>query len=159
VTLQKCLPAQGAYDFQIVEATKPRTPQEDLARIQEVLSPAVTNLAEAFGVTRQAIYNWRKGEAVTAQHAAQLQDLAQAADVFAAHGITVTPTLLNRRFAQGRTLLQVSQAGESTRDAALMLATILNREESQRIRMKELFDRRHKHAASEDFDLPHADLG
>jgi len=156
--LQKYLAVPGSYDFSIIEATRLRTPQEDLTRIQEVLSPAVTNLAEAFGVTRQTIYNWRKGEAVAFQHAARLQDLAQASDVLVANGIVVTPALLKRKFAQGRTLLQVSQAGESARDAALMLATILTREEVQRARVKELFDRKPNRGATADFDLPHADL-
>lgn len=160
VDLQRSLSGYYTFDTGLVEATRPRTPNENLARIEEILSPAVTNLAEAFGVARQTIYNWRNGEPVSEGHAGKLQDLAQAADVFSENGVTMTAALLKRRFAQGKTLFQVVQAGESARDAAVMLATILKREEAQRARLESILVRRTKAApASEDFDLPHADLG
>lgn len=145
-----------AHGTDIIEATVSRNPAEDLARIREVLSPAVSELASTLGVTRQSIYNWLNGEPVAEENAAKLHDLAQAADVLAHEGVTVNSTLLKRKFANGRTLFQVAQAGESARDAAAMLLQVLRHEAQQRERIAARFTGRPKTAATADFDLPPA---
>lgn len=131
-----------------------RSPGEDLSRIREVLKPAVSDLATTFGVSRQSIYNWLNGEPVAQDNAAKLQDLARAADVLAHAGMVIDAALLKRKFANGRTLLQVAQAGQSARDAALMLVRIHQRESIQRERMRARFAHRAESPASTDFDLP-----
>lgn len=142
--------------FPIVETTPVRTPLEDLTRIREILSPSVSDLASTLGVTRQSIYNWINGEPVAQDNAAKLSDLAQAADLLAYERVAVNSTLLKRKFANGRTLLQVAQAGESARDAAAMLVQILTRESEQRARMQARFAARPKTSGTADFDLPAA---
>ncbi|MCU6502178.1 TIGR04255 family protein [Rugamonas sp. A1-17] len=144
---------------QVVEVAEPdlvRTPSENLARIREVLNPAVSDLAATLGVSRQSVYNWLNSEPVADENAAKLRDLAQAADVLVHEGVTINSALLKRKFANGRTLMQVAQAGESARDAALLLAQIYKREEGQRQRMKARFAHRAKTPATADFDLPMA---
>lgn len=138
----------------IVEAEILRTPAENLARIREVLNPAISDLATTFGVSRQSVYNWLNGDAVAEDNAAKLEDLAQAADVLAHEGVVVNAALLKRKFANGKTLLQVAQAGESARNAAMMLVQIHKREAAQRERMSAKFANRAKTPASADFDLP-----
>ena len=133
-----------------------RSPTEDLVRIREVLKPAVSDLATTFGVSRQSVYNWLNGEPVAEENAARLQDLAQAADVLAHEGITANAALLRRKFANGRTLLQAVQAGESARDAVLQLVHIHKRETIQRERMAARLANRGRTAPSADFDLPSA---
>ena len=142
---------------EVAEVQQVRTPSENLSRIREVLSPAVSDLATTFGVSRQSVYNWLNGEPVADQNAAKLQDLAQAADVLAHEGVGINAALLKRKFANGRTLMQIAQAGESARDAALMLIQIHKREAVQRERMKARFANRAKTPASADFDLPASD--
>ncbi|WP_345811823.1 hypothetical protein AAGS40_12910 [Paraburkholderia sp. PREW-6R] len=139
-------------DVAVVEDV--RTPAEDLARIREVLRPAVSDLAATLGVSRQSVYNWLNGEQVAEENAARLADLAQAADVLAHKGVAVNAALLKRRFANGRTLMQVAQSGESARDAALVLAQIHQRESAQRERMNARIANRAKTSATADFDLP-----
>lgn len=139
-----------------VDVAPARSPAEDLVRIREVLKPAVSDLATTMGVSRQSVYNWLNGEPVAEENAAKLQDLAQAADVLDHEGIAVNAALLKRKFADGRTLLQVAQAGESARNAALQLAHIHRRETAQRERMAARFANRAKTAPSADFDLPSA---
>ncbi len=136
------------------EVEQVRSPSESLSRIREVLNPAVSDLATTFGVSRQSVYNWLNGEPVADENAAKVQNLAQAADVLAHEGVGINATLLKRKFANGRTLMQVAQAGESARDAALMLVQIHKREAAQRERMKARFASRAKTPASADFDLP-----
>jgi transcriptional regulator with XRE-family HTH domain len=139
---------------EVAEVEQVRTPGEDLLRIREVLNPAISDLATTFGVSRQSVYNWLNGDPVADENAAKLQDLAQATDVLAHEGVTINAALLKRKFANGRTLMQVSQAGESARDAALMLVQIHKREAAQRERMNARFGNRAKTPASADFDLP-----
>ena len=131
-----------------------RTPSQDLIRIRQILSPAVSDLAITLGVARQSIYNWLNGESVTEENAGKLRDLAQAADVLSHEGIAVNSMLLKRKFANGKTLFQVAQAGESARDAAMVLVQILKRETEQRERMNARFANRGKTPATSDFDLP-----
>jgi len=144
----------AAQSFEVAEAEPFRTPSENLARIREVLNPAVSDLATTFGVSRQSVYNWLNGEAVAEENAAKLQDLAQAADVLAHEGVSVNAALLKRKFANGRTLMQVAQAGDSALDAALMLVQVYKREAAQRERMNARFANRAKTSATADFDLP-----
>jgi transcriptional regulator with XRE-family HTH domain len=139
---------------EVAEVKKVRTPGENLSRIREVLRPAVSDLAATFGVSRQSVYNWLNGEPVAAENAERLHDLAQAADVLAHEGVEINAALLKRKFANGRTLMQVALAGESARDAALMLVQIHKREAVQRERMNARFANRAKSPASADFDLP-----
>lgn len=141
---------------EVAGAAPIRTPAEDLLRIRDVLKPAVSDLATTFGVSRQSIYNWLNGEPVAAENAVKLQDLAQAADLLNHEGITVNAVLLKRKFANGRTLLQVVQAGESARTAALQLAQIYRRETAQRERVAARFANRATRSPSADFDLPSA---
>ncbi len=140
----------------VAEVEAVRSPGENLTRIREVLKPGVSDLATTFGVSRQSVYNWLNGEPVADDNAAKLQDLAQAADVLAHEGVLVNAALLKRKFANGRTLMQVAQAGESARDAALMLVQIHKREAAQRERMSGRFANRSKTRSSSDFDLPSA---
>ena len=147
------------YSAQVAEMTEiefVRTPSENLSRIREVLNPAVSDLAMTFGVSRQSVYNWLNGEPVAEENAAKLQDLSQAADVLVHEGIAVDAALLKRKFASGRTLMQVARAGESARDAAVLLAQIRKREIAQRERMSARFANRMKSPATADFDLPAA---
>jgi transcriptional regulator with XRE-family HTH domain len=140
--------------FEVVEIDQIRTPSENLSRIREVLNPAVSDLATTFGVSRQSVYNWLNGEPVANENAAKLQDLARAADVLAHEGVSINSALLKRKFANGRTLMQVAQAGESASEAAPMLIQIHKREAAQRERMNARFANRAKTPASADFDLP-----
>ncbi|KJV24955.1 hypothetical protein VI06_20560 [Aquitalea magnusonii] len=149
-------PASYLHDavLPVAEVEAVRTPLEDLLRIREVLSPAISDLATTLNVTRQSVYNWLNGEPVAPENAAKLRDLAQAADLLAHERVAFNSTLLKRKFANGRALLQVAQAGESARDAAALLVQILKREAEQRARIEARFAARPKTLATADFDLP-----
>ena len=143
-----------ASAFEVAEVDQIRTPGESLLRIRKVLNPAISDLATTFGVSRQSVYNWLNGEPVACENAAKLKDLAQAADLLSHEGVSINSALLKRKFANGRTLMQVAKAGESAREAALMLLQIHKREVVQRERMNTRFANRAKTPASADFDLP-----
>lgn len=150
-------PNKIQYMAPTVEVASVRTPAEDLIRIRSVLKPAVSDLATTFGVSRQSVYNWLNGEPVAEENAVKLQDLAEAADLLAHEGIAVNATLQKRKFANGRTLMEVARVGESARDAAQQLIQIYKRETAQRERMAARFANRAKTPPTADFDLPSAD--
>ena len=143
-----------ASAFEVAEVDQIRTPGENLSRIRKVLNPAISDLATTFGVSRQSVYNWLNGEPVASENAAKLKDLAQAADLLSHAGVSINSAMLKRRFANGRTLMQVAQAGESAREAVLILIQIHKREVAQRERINARFANRPKTPASADFDLP-----
>ncbi|WP_395024583.1 hypothetical protein [Comamonas odontotermitis] len=136
-----------------VESQPSRTPIENLKHIREVLKPAVSDLATAFGVSRQSVYNWLNGEPVADENAAKLQDLADASDVLVSEGLTINSALMKRKISNGRTLMQVAASGESVTNAARSLAQIYKRESIQREQLNARFANRTKKPASADFDF------
>lgn len=154
--LEKRVTGQYGCMAGIGEISRTRTPQEDLIRIQEVLSPSVTDLAYGLGVTRQTIYNWRKGEMVKPDHAKRLRDFAFASDLLSEGGVKITPAVMKRKLINGKTLWQVASEGDSIKEAATLLVEISRREEAQRARMMSKFPQGRNAKASEEFDFPKA---
>jgi transcriptional regulator with XRE-family HTH domain len=108
-----------------------RTCAENLARIREMFSTSVTELANLFGVSRQAIYDWQAGKGVADHHAEKLAALAKAADVIATceHQI-LRP--LRRKLPGGKTLFDIVRDGGSAESAARVLVDMTEREITQR---------------------------
>lgn len=130
-----------------------RTPDEDIARIREVFSPAISDLAKAFNVSRQSIYNWLHGEQPISAHKDKLHNFALAADIFAETKISMTGTLLKRKIIDGKSLLDIVRDGGSATDAALLLKKIVQHENSQREMLAARFAGRATTICSTDSDL------
>lgn len=116
----------------IGEAIAARTSADDLSHVRAVLHAAVTDLAYALQVSRQTIYDWQNGQPVNPRHASQLADLARAADVFAAEGLTTSAQLLRRPINSGKRLFDIAREGGSAEDAARKLIDMVRREARQR---------------------------
>src|SRR5208337_3241364 len=114
------------------DAANSRTPAEDLSHIRAVLKTAVTDLAQALRVSRQAIYDWQSGKPIAGENAARLADLARAADVFAAEGLAASAQFLRRPVASGKRLFDIAREGGSAEDAARNLIQMVRRELRQR---------------------------
>lgn len=99
-----------------------RTPAENVANIREVLKPTVSELASLFRVSRQTVYDWQKGTQPAPKYETKLEDLSKAADVFLMEGVPVTPYLLKRRIAGGKTLFDFVREGGSAEEAARQLS-------------------------------------
>lgn len=135
-----------------------RTPAEDLSHIRAVLKPAVTDLARALGVSRQAIYDWQSGKPIAAENAARLADLARAADVFAGEGLTASAQLLRRPIASGKRLFDIAREGGSAEDAARKLIQMVRRELRQRQMLAErLANRNRSSVPSDSYGVPMLD--
>lgn len=150
--------AFAAYDHtplfdQVVNA---RTPAEDLSHIRAVLRPAITDLANAMGVSRQAIYDWQSGKPISVDNAARLADLARAADVFAGKGLTASAQLLRRPIESGKRLFDIAREGGSAEDAARKLAKMVHRELNQRQMLAERLATRTR-PSSDSYGVPMLD--
>lgn len=137
-----------------IDVAPARSPAEDLERIREVFSPAVSDLANAFGVSRQTIYNWLNGEQPKPEHIAKLMGLAQAADLVSEAGLQITGALLKRQIIGGKNLFEIVCAGGSARDAAQIFLRIMRREAAQRERMTARFTGRTTSFRSAESDFP-----
>jgi len=115
-----------------VKEVSERNSVEDIKTIRNVFSPAVSDIAKCFSVSRQTIYNWLKGEQTTPEHADRLRDLAIAADMFTESGQSVNGALLKRKFLNGKNMFEVIRDGGSAKDAAQLLLQIVRREANQR---------------------------
>jgi transcriptional regulator with XRE-family HTH domain len=144
------------FNLPIFDATLARTPAEDVARIREVLSPGISNLAGMLGVSRQTVYNWLNGEQPASEHSAKLQDMAQAADLLAEFGTPISGALLKRKVIRGKTLFEVISEGGSAHDSAQILVQILRREQEQRKHMAARLAGRASHLRSAESDFPAA---
>lgn len=132
-----------------------RTSAENLARIREILKPTITELANLFGVSRQAVYDWQAGKPTAPENAAKLDDLANAADTLAATGIVRSSQLLRRKIAGSKSLLDVVREGGSAISAAQVLAQMLVREAKQRERLAlRLVGRTKPNVPHDDYGVP-----
>jgi transcriptional regulator with XRE-family HTH domain len=126
---------------------------EDLNHIIEILNPNISELAKALHVSRQAIYKWKKGEPAGRDSAEKLQDLAQAANVFAQAGLSVTPQMLRRTVSNGQNFWEIVESGGSATAAAQTLTEIVMIGQRQRALLNERLASKAK-LESMDSDFP-----
>lgn len=136
-----------------VETKSARTSAEDMEQIRKVLSPAVSDLAKSFNVSRQTIYNWLNGEQPTPENTARLKDLSLVADMFTEAGVSVNGVMMKRRMIEGKNLFEIIREGGSVRDAAQLLLQIVRSETSQRERLAARFAGRTVSQHSADSDV------
>lgn len=114
----------------------PRSPAEEITYVREILRPPVTELAQLFGVSRQAIYNWQAGEALAEQNKTLLRELVCAASLIQESNLPNASSLIKRKLASGKTMLELLKDGESGESAAGMLISMLTKESEQRERLE-----------------------
>jgi transcriptional regulator with XRE-family HTH domain len=139
------------------EAIIGATVTEKLVRIREVLGPTVTDLAALLRVSRQAVYDWQEGKAITTENMERVEGLAKAADVLAVEGLRGSSSALRRPIKNGRTFFQLVKQGSSAEDAARSLVRMLRVEANQREALqKRLAGRKHRPSREifEDFGVP-----
>lgn len=141
----------------VVQAARALTPSEKLAYVRDALKASVTDLAAVFGVSRQAIYNWQAGEAISVQNEELLQQLMDASSILQREGITSGGSI-KRRLPGGLTLLERVRSGEPGRSAASTLVSLIQKEGGQRENIARRLERRARAAMdSASVGVPHLD--
>lgn len=118
------------------------TTADNLIKIRNVFKPAVSDLANIFGVSRQAIYNWLAGEEPIDAHAQKIKDLASAADLAIESGAVITGHVLKRKIVSGKSFFELVNSGESAHDSMLGLLKMLTQETDQRKQIEQRLARR-----------------
>lgn len=111
-------------------------------RLKRVFGLSISKQAQIFGVSRQAIYNWRNGEEPTGKNLEALMDLNNAAELFETEGVQVTGLLMKRPFSQGKSLLDLMEAQTPIYQPAQKLVNQIKREAEEKSRLTQRFGNR-----------------
>lgn len=96
----------------------------------------ITRLPVVFGVSRQTLYNWLKGETPKDSHQTKLIELAAAARTFSAAHFTPTAPMLDQTVSHGKSFLALLAEGADGTDTANGLMRIVNRSRDARARLE-----------------------
>lgn len=130
---EKCIVRNGPSSISsVLDLDNEDTATKDIERVRSILKLSTTDLAQALGVSRQAIYNWMSGTPISRDNRPKLIRLIKAADVIAASGKTLSPLQLDRTLPGGKTLLEKIAAGDDGAEAASSLLDMLRKEAHQR---------------------------
>ena len=105
--------------------------EKNLAHIEAILRPSVTELAAALRISRQSIYDWKKGNQIGPDNSEKLRELAAAADAFAGRDEQFIHHILRRKIGGHNFFGRVGN-GESPINAAKKLLEIAQTELRQR---------------------------
>lgn len=135
-----------------------RTTSQNLHRIREAFSPSIMQLAALFRVSRQAIYNWQAGQAISEKNKTKLEELADVADMLEEAGLAESRAITQRKLPGGKTFFQAIYGGESAKSAGIRFASMMKEESEQRARMAlRLGKRTRKSADLSSVGTPHLD--
>lgn len=128
----------------------------DIRDIKEFLKPSVAELAKAFGVERQSIYDWQSGKGATADRRAALRELASACSKLAAMNIAPGSDILRRKVSDGKSLIQMIATGTSATVAVARIKIVLDAENfEKRLLFARLGGRSHGAIDMLDAGKPH----
>ena len=105
--------------------------EKNLAHIEAILRPSVTELASALCISRQAIYDWKRGNQISPDNSEKLRELAAAADAFAGQDEQFIHHILRRKIGGHNFFGRVGN-GESPINMAKKLLEIAQTELRQR---------------------------
>lgn len=136
------------FDF-LVEGQRPPADSARavvaLESIRKLLPVSVSALAKAFGVSRQALYMWQRGEGISPRHEERLASLETAARSLAADGLA-EQSVIRRPIRDGMSFLDLF-AQEQDVDPRVWvdaLRRIVRNERDERARMTDILAKRKK---------------
>lgn len=103
--------------------------------IQIGFERVMSHLPAIFGVSRQTLYNWLKGETPKERHQEKLRQLAKAALVFKEAGFKPTPTMLDRTVANGQSFIDLLKHNADGANSANKLMRIVNGGAQERVKL------------------------
>jgi hypothetical protein len=107
-----------------------------MLEVKAAFGRTMTRLPVVFGVSRQTLYNWLKGETPKGLHQDKLIELAAAARVFSVAHFKPTSAMLDRTVAQGKSFLTLIAEGADGADTANKLMAIVKRGLDARARLE-----------------------
>lgn len=146
--MQFAMSRQGYSPFAILKM-EPATaqgiyaPYTDLMKeVKAGFGRTMSYLPAVFGVSRQTLYNWLKGEIPKEQHQGKLVQLAAAARVFIEAGLKPTAMSLDRTVAQGKSFIELIGQGADGKETAEKLIRLEKRGATAREKLDALLGER-----------------
>lgn len=122
---------------------EPAAPFAELMQgVKKGFGRTVSRLPEVFGVSRQTLYNWLRGETPKPAHHDKLRELAAAARIFVEAGFKPTSVTLDKTIACGKSLLELLSEGASGAEMAQRLVSLARRGVDERLRLDALLGAR-----------------
>lgn len=98
------------------------TAEQHLANIKSSIGLQMSELATFFGVSRQSVHKWQAGSVVPgAEYMGSIRELSRVADALAVAGVRRPADLVRAKAFNGRSLLDLVQAGENYSEALVAL--------------------------------------
>jgi hypothetical protein len=133
------------------------SPVEDLADLKAYLGATVTDIAYALNVSRQAIYDWQAGKALSPENADRLGEMARAGFTFHQTGFKPHRRLLLRALEDGKNTLDLIREGRSPNAILNQLIALLTKEARHRQLLQDRFKDRKGPIDFSDIGIPSLD--
>jgi len=109
-----------------------------MQEVQDGFGRTFSHLPAIFGVSRQTLYNWLKGENPKEIHLPKLEQLAAAAQIFAEQRVKVTAQALNRRLDRNLSFIELLAQGADGKSMAEKLIRLETTGQRKRQQLSEL---------------------
>ena len=134
------------------------TPFSDLMQVvQAGFGRTMSSLPGVFGVSRQTLYNWLKGETPKVVYQGRIRELAKAASLFQDLGFVSTTQALSRVLMDGKSFLQLVAEGADGKDMAKKLVSLIRRGDDSRAKLTALVGGRRAELTAYDIGAPSLD--
>ena len=134
------------------------TPFADLMQVvQSGFGRTMSSLPGVFGVSRQTLYNWLKGETPKVVYQERIRELAKAASLFQDLGFVSTTQALSRVLMDGKSFLQLVAEGADGKDMAKKLVSLIRRGDDSRAKLTALVGGRRAELTAYDIGAPALD--
>ena len=133
-------------------------PFADLMQVvQSGFGRTMSSLPGVFGVSRQTLYNWLKGETPKVVYQERIRQLANAASLFQDLGFAPTTQALSRVLLNGKSFLLLVAEGADGKNAAKQLVSLVRRGDDSRARLNALVGGRRAELSAHDIGTPALD--
>lgn len=111
-------------------------PQNDIETLISLMKPSMSQLATAFRVSRQRIYDWRNGKGMSAANLDQMSALLTAARMLNDRSAVPLSQIASRKLSNGKSFWDAISSGMRPADAAANVLEIIDRDQSERNALK-----------------------
>jgi hypothetical protein len=111
------------------------SPAQLLSGIRDVLALRMSEVAQIFGVSRRAAYDWLEGVTPKSEKMAKIYKLSKQAEELKAAGITNIEHYVHRPVDSGRSLLDLLNSGENVATAISVIKRTASEEARNRMQL------------------------
>jgi hypothetical protein len=92
-----------------------------LSTVRDVFALRMSDVAQIFGVSRRAVYDWLEGVTPKPETTARIYALSKYADEFKTSGLSSIEHFIHRPVVAGRSLLDLLKSGDNVEEAIVVI--------------------------------------